>query len=85
MVIIKVMITAPKGKQERKEAELMLQVRERQLEEQFSETVNTVPFACIAIGLVFLLPWKLSSLQCYTVEGLGVLPYNDRHVNLAQK
>lgn len=28
---------------------------------------------------------EISFLQCYTVEGLGVLPHNDRHANLAQK
>lgn len=33
-----------------------------------------VLLASIAARLVFLLIWKLSFLQCYTVRRLGVLP-----------
>lgn len=44
-----------------------------------------VLLASVLTSLVFLLIWKLSFLQCYIVEGLGVLPHNDRHADLAQK
>lgn len=54
-------------------------------EKLFSEAVKMVPLASIATSLILLLIWKLSFLQCNTVEGLGVLPHNDRRANIAQK
>lgn len=36
--------------------------------------MKMVLLASVAAGLVFLLIWKLSFLQCYTVRRLGVLP-----------
>lgn len=44
-----------------------------------------VPLASVAASLILLLIWKLSFLQCNIVEGLGVLPHNDRRANIAQK
>lgn len=46
--------------------------------------MKTVLLASVAAGLVFLLIWKLSFLQCYSEE-TGRSSHNDRHANLAQK
>lgn len=44
----------------------------KRLKSSFSKAV--IPLASAAVGLVFLLIWKLSFLQCNIVKGLGVLP-----------